>query len=92
MYLLDSSVDTGATSITTDSKNQLRTSYIDRTEFDKYCNISIVFGQNVTTDKSEDAWGDTESEGVRMIRKIALIVALVAAIGGVWAILFAKKA
>jgi trimeric autotransporter adhesin len=35
-----------STSVTTDSSNQLSTSYIDRTAFDEYYGVSTTFGEN----------------------------------------------
>lgn len=81
-----------STSVVTDNSNQLTTSYIDRTEFDDFYNVSTVFGQNIPEDTAVDAFVETESEDSGNSSKIALVVLLVVIIGGAAVItVFAKR-
>jgi hypothetical protein len=80
-----------STSVTTDSSNQLSTLYIDRTEFDDFYNVSTVFGQNVSDDMTVDSFAETESEDSGNTGKIAIVVVLVAIIGGAAITLYLRR-
>ncbi|WP_304508689.1 proline-rich domain-containing protein [Anaerotignum sp.] len=70
------------TSVEIGSGNQFSTSYIDRTEFDNYYDLSTAFGQNISDDMSVDTFAETESEDSGNSSNIALAAVLAAVIGG----------
>lgn len=80
-----------STSVTTDSSNQLSTSYIDRTEFDEYYQVTTTFGQNVSVDQAEDKLADFQTEENDSMAKIATIVVLVAVVFGAVGVTLYKK-
>ncbi|MDD4844533.1 MAG: hypothetical protein PHU31_09410, partial [Anaerotignum sp.] len=81
-----------STSVLTDSSNQLTTSYIDRTEFDDYYNLSTVFGQNGSDETAVDTFAEVETQDSGNSNQVAHIVILLGVIGAALGIsLFVKR-